>query len=244
MSRAVSCAEVAGFPNAKGITGGETRLRVFSRPGFPANMSPQYIPAGRTSIVKKGRSEFQMQTEYAGIPHPRITTTIFSEGQVLHKIEKVLEKDIETIEEMHQIEDIIKAQHLEVSKVIRERGVPASPGNDIVSKPDDNPTERIRQLEVVEQVFRITSDGKIADSNKITREFKNLFKHILKELPQMIMVFAALPGQSGHREEGIYEIEPGRILLASKGDTFFLILIKSGTPYETVAAPLKAILNI
>ena len=92
-------------------------------------MAPQYIPAGRTSVVKKGKSEFQLQTEYAGNPQPRVTTTIFSEGRVLHKVEKMISRSVTTIEEMHHIEDIIKSQHLEISKIIREKGLPSVPAS-------------------------------------------------------------------------------------------------------------------
>jgi len=207
-------------------------------------MAPQYIPAGRTSIVKKGKSEFQLQTEYAGSPQPRVTTTIFAEGRVLHKIEKAIEKAVASIDEMHQIEDIIKSQHLEISKIIRDRGLPTAPKSVAGSPQEKTRSQRIREMLEIERVFRITSEGKIADDSQITGEFKKLFKHVLRELPQMMAVFASLPGNPDRREEGIYEIERGRILLASTGVEFYLILIQPGTDYDAVAGRLKDILDI
>ncbi len=207
-------------------------------------MASKYIPAGRTSIVTKGKTKFQLQTEYAGIPRPRITTTIFSEGQVLHKVEKVISDEVDTIEVMHQVEDVIKAQHLEISKVIRERGLPSAPESIIGSPQEKTRSENIAQLDDVEHVFRITADGKIANDRKITGQFKKMFKHVIRELPQMIMVFASLPGKADRREEGIYEIEDGRILLASTGVEFFLILVKPGTAYDSIAPRLKEILDL
>lgn len=207
-------------------------------------MASKYIPAGRTSIVTRGKTKFQLQTEYAGLPKPRITTTIFSNGQVLHKVEKSISRGVDTIEEMHQVEDVIKAQHLEISSVIRERGLPSAPESIIGTPSEKTRSENIARLEQVEHVFRITSDGKIADERMTTGPFKKLFKHVIRELPQMIMVFASLPGNDDRREEGIYEIEEGRILLASTGVEFFLILVKSGTPYESIAPRLKEILDI
>jgi hypothetical protein len=207
-------------------------------------MAAQYIPAGRTSLVKKGKTAFQLQTEYASIPRPRVTTTIFTEGRVLHKIEKPIDKDIATVEEMHRVEDIIMAQHLEVSKIIHERGLPTVPESVAGTFLERTRSESISQLPEVERVFRITSDGKIADDSQITRKFKKLFKHILKELPEMIMVFASMPGEPGRREEGIYELEAGRILLASTGVEFFLILVKPDSHYDAIAGPLKKILDI
>lgn len=206
-------------------------------------MSGQYIPAGRTSIVKRGKSEYQLQTEYARLPHPRITTTIFSQGQVLHKVEKSLDQEIESIEHMHRVEEVIKAQHLEISKIIRERGLPTTP------PPPRDPaqarlrSDRIGQLDGVERVYLITGDGKIVGSQETTKQFQKLFKHVFKELPEMLKVFAALPGSGNRREEGIYEVEPGRILMASTGVEFYLILIRPESNYETLAGQLAAILR-
>jgi len=207
-------------------------------------MAQQYIPAGRTSIVKKGKTAFQLQTEYAASPRSRVTTTIFSDGRVLHKIEKTIEFPVSSIEEMHRVEDIIKAQHLEVSSIIREQGLPSKPESQKGTPAVKTRSQQIGQLEEVEMVVRITPEGKIAEDRNISSEFKKLFKHIVRELPQMIRVFASMPGQPDKREDGIYELEEGRILLASTGVEFFLILVKPGTPYPETADRLRKILEI
>ena len=206
-------------------------------------MSGQYIPAGRTSIVKWGKSEFQLQTEYARHPHPRITTTIFAQGQVLHKVEKSLEKEIETIEQMHRAEDVIKAQHSEISKIIREKGLPTAPPPPRDPEQSKLRSDRIGLLDGVERVYVITADGKIIGNQETTRQFQKMFKHVFRELPEMLKVFAALPGSGNRREEGIYEVEPGRILMASTGVEFYLILIRAECDYETLANQLAAILR-
>ena len=59
----------------------------------------QFIPAGRTSLVNKDGSSIQIQTEYAFRPYPRVTTTILDNGRVLHKVERKLNKGIDSIEE-------------------------------------------------------------------------------------------------------------------------------------------------
>ena len=68
-------------------------------------MVERYIPAGRTSLVKTGSGSLQLQTEYAYHPYPRITTAIQSSGQVLHKVEKRLAKEIGSIEEQQRMKD-------------------------------------------------------------------------------------------------------------------------------------------
>lgn len=80
-----------------------------------------YIPAGRTSLVKRGGKDLQVQTEYAYRPYPRITTTILNGGQVLHKLEKKLERPIESIEEQNLAEAVIKKQHSEVVALISDK---------------------------------------------------------------------------------------------------------------------------
>lgn len=207
-------------------------------------MAAQFIPSGRTSIVKSGETELQMQTEYAARPQPRVTTTIFSKGQVLHKVEKTIGKEIESIEEMHRIEDIIKAQHLEISKIIRAKGLPTVPESRIGLAPDKTRSERLRDLPEIEQVFLVTFDGQITENKSVTGQFKKMFKHVFKELPNMIMVFGELPGPNFRREQGLYEIEEGRILLASTGIDFYLILIKADTPYDAIAPKIKRILDL
>jgi hypothetical protein len=207
-------------------------------------MSSQYIPSGRTSIVKCGEAEFQLQSEYARIPHPRVTTTIFSDGRVLHKIEKKVDKEVTTIEEMHEVEDVIKAQHLEVSKVLREEGLPSHPASRFGQTDKKIRSDQIRDLPSVEKVYLVTGEGKLAGDRSVTKEFKKMFKHVLRELPNMVSVFAELPGHGNNREEGIYEIEPGRIIMASTGVEFFLILVKSGTPYDKVAPQISGILGL
>ncbi|MEE9442217.1 MAG: hypothetical protein V3V99_06075 [candidate division Zixibacteria bacterium] len=207
-------------------------------------MSSQYIPSGRTSIVKRGEAEFQLQTECAIIPHPRVTTTIFSKGQVLHKIERTIDKEVTSIEEMHEVEDIIKAQHLEVSKILREEGLPSQPASRFGQADKKIRSDQIRDLPSVEKVYLVTGEGKLVGNRKVTKEFKKMFKHVLRELPNMIGVFAELPGHGHNREEGIYEIELGRILLASTGVEFFLILLKPETPYDIIAPQISGILNL
>lgn len=206
-------------------------------------MSSQYIPAGRTSVVRKGKTEFQLQTEYAEIPRPRVTTTIFSQGQVLHKMEKTIEGKITSLEEMHFVEDMIKTQHLEVSKVIRERGLSAAASRAGSVSPHRTRLERIGSLEPVDRAFLVSADGKISGDRPIVREFKGSFKHIVKALPDLVNVFAPLPGPGSLREEGIYEVEPGRILLVSTGVEIYLVLVRLGTEYQAIAPRLREILS-
>jgi hypothetical protein len=157
-------------------------------------------------------------------------------------MEKTIDRNITSIEEMHEVEDIIKAQHFEVSKIIRERGLPTAVTKTAGASPYRTRLEQIGRLEAVERVFLVSTEGKISGDRVTIREFKGAFKHIVKALPDLISVFAPLPGPGKRREEGVYEVEPGRILLVSTGVEIYLILVRLGTDYETIAPQLKEIL--
>jgi hypothetical protein len=206
-------------------------------------MAGQFIPAGRTSIVNKGGVDYQLQTEYARHPHPRITTSIFTQGQVLHKIERPLETDIDSLEEMHAVEDIIKKQHQEVATIIREKGLSRHAEQSLKRSEEKIRSSRIASLPEVEKVYLVTSEGKLTGDKQVTKQFGNLFRHVLKGLPELLKVFTELPGAGHTKEEGLYEIEPNRLLLASTGAEFFLILLKPGTDYSKLSPQIQKIIS-
>ncbi len=203
-------------------------------------MAGPFIPSGRTSTVTKGNEVYQLQTEYARQPHPRVTTSVSVQGRVLHKIERALEAEVDSIERMHEVEDVIKAQHLEVSRIVRETEAPD--GRAAAPIEGKIRSEEVRRLAEVERVYLVTADGDLIGDRQTTAQFKKLFKHLLKELPEMLNVFSALPGPGHRREGGIYEVEAGRIYLASTGAEFYLILVYPGTVFAHIEGKLKRIL--
>ncbi|HHI02853.1 MAG TPA: hypothetical protein ENL22_04980, partial [candidate division Zixibacteria bacterium] len=79
-----------------------------------------YIPAGRTSRIVQGSTEIQIQTEFASRPNPRLTTSIFSKGQVMHKVEQELQSQITSFEDKIRVEDKLRKQHFEVLKTLKD----------------------------------------------------------------------------------------------------------------------------
>jgi hypothetical protein len=205
-------------------------------------MAGSFIPAGRTSVVKKGDVAFQLQTEYARLPRPRVTTSVSLNGRILHKIEKDLSAEIDSLDRMHEVEDIIKTQHLEVAKVLRETPLSREPETHPQPIEGKIRSEEVRKIEGVERVFLVTPDGELIGDRQTTAQFRKLFKHLIKELPEMLKVFSALPGPGRRREDGIFEVDPGRILLVSTGAEFYLILIRQGTPFSSLEGKLRKIL--
>lgn len=196
-----------------------------------------YIPAGRTSLVKKGDAKLHLQTEYAARPYPRITTTVLNSGRVLHKVEKKLDKPVETIEEQQRIENAIKQLHRDVTVVIKKLGSTASlglPEKEPVPDPVKPLPDRIQEIRGVQRVFTLDSSGSFIGSEQGS-QFKKEFGKILKSLGDLMEIFSILPGGSSNREKGVYEVERDKIYFVSMGDAFYFVTIDRvyrGTNYE------------
>jgi len=190
--------------------------------------SGDLIPTGRTSLVKKGTTPIQVQTEYALRPAPRLTTTILKSGQVLHKVERTLDQPISSIEEKNQMEFAIRKQHAEVLAIIEsDKPVgeaapekPAEPSKELTTR------ERIEQVPGVSRLYRLDNEGNFIDAN-ISEEFKRTFSSVFKNMTELISIFSQVPGVGISREEGVYEIERDSLYLISTGLEMYFFNIES-----------------
>ena len=179
----------------------------------------------------------QLQTEYAYHPYPRITTTIQSAGQVLHKVEKRLEKEIGSIEEQQRMEDIMKRQHTEVEAIVRRQPGPLQPKAPAVTEAapvsetmesdqrSKSIKELLRELPGVEHIFRLDNSG-IFHSDAVSDQFKKSFGPVFKGLHELLMLFDEMPGQGARRRRGIYEVQRDRLYLISTGDECLFVTVK------------------
>ncbi|MBN2226339.1 MAG: hypothetical protein JW763_03145 [candidate division Zixibacteria bacterium] len=203
-----------------------------------------YIPAGRTSRTMYGRVELQIQTEYAFRPGPRLTTSIFSKGQIIHKIEQELPQPITSIEDKSKVETLLLRQHKQVMEIIgsdefedilRNR----LPAKDLPPPRPKSLPERLKSIGGVAGIYAIDNDGNFLNPH-ITSGFKRQFKAVFKHLHELLSVFTELPG--GRREDGVYEVERDRLYLVSTGSGCFFVLTTpaDGVNYEkALASTLK-----
>lgn len=203
------------------------------------------IPTGRTSLVKHGSTQLQIQTEYAYRPSPRITTTVQRSGQVVQKIERSLEKPIATLEEKDLMEVTIRKQHAEVIEIIQrgsqripipaefQAGAPAVrlPAPKVSEERPYPETEAVppmmAQLEALpgqHRVYRLDNEGNFLNA-AISKEFQKAFKPIFKNLRELIQVFSEIPGIGLTRETGVYEIDRNAIYLVSTGLEIYFFCI-------------------
>ncbi|NIN01509.1 MAG: hypothetical protein GTO24_26475 [candidate division Zixibacteria bacterium] len=79
------------------------------------------LPGGLASEASFEDTKYCVQTEFAQRPNPRITTTIWINGEVLDKVENAWDRLPQTEEDRKEIEMVLKRQHQEVLENIKER---------------------------------------------------------------------------------------------------------------------------
>jgi len=185
------------------------------------------IPTGRTSLVKKGTTPIQVQTEYALRPAPRVTTTILKSGQVLHKVERTLEKPIESIEEKNQMEFTIRKQHAEVLAIIEggQNKVVEAETPPIEALKELTTEERLAQIPGIVRIYRLDNEGHFADANT-SEEFKRAFSGVFKSMHELLAIFTQVPGVGICRERGVYEVERDGLYLVSTGSEMYFFCVE------------------
>ncbi len=204
-----------------------------------------YIPTGRTSRILRGSTELQIQTEYASRPNPRLTTSVFSGGKVVHKIEQELGLPISSQEDMLKAEGLLRKQHSQVIEVIDSEDFETylSKHSNVRHESEQTAStifDRLNSLVEVEKVFRIDNGGEF-ESESISGEFRKRFSAIFKNLRELIEIFQRLPG--GKREGGIYAIEQGRLYLLSTGYECYFILTNSNLDSIELEKKIQSVIN-
>ncbi len=228
----------------------------------------KYIPTGRTSLVKKDGADLQIQTEYAYRPYVRLTTTIIHNGQVLHKLERKLDKPIESFEEQAVMENRMKKQHAEVVAIIKENNATS-----ILQKSDSQPIpiaeqktpqaetkekivppviqeqsemseltaiDRFKRIDGVKYVYHLNINGEFV--NKIESDhFKKSFSTVFKSTVELKEIFVLIPGVTFSRECGVYEVERNKLFLVSTGDDLYFVLLENPSSDIEYENELKSI---
>ncbi len=193
-----------------------------------------YIPVGRTSVVRRGQTDLQVQTEYAPRPYPRITTTVLNGGRVLHKIEKKLDEPIRSQEEQLRAQRVIQQQHADVTTLLESQST-ILPGKTNASKkpspagessaPARSLTERLAAINGIQRIYQLDNDGNFI-GNGSSDQFKRAFAPVYKHMHDLISVFVQLPGNNNRREQGVYEIARDKLYMVSTGKEFYFVAVK------------------
>ena len=203
-----------------------------------------FIPAGRTSMVKKGDMQLQVQTEYAQRPAPRITTTILNSGQVVNKIERSLDHEISSLDEQARVEVALKRQHQEVIGILQEQPTEAvTAARNAIEGAAGESAERLLLIPGVQKVYALDTEGNFF-SDSGSREFEQSFAPIFRSVRELMNVFSALPGSESERESGVYEVERDRLYFASVGNECYFIIVRRVNVTTNYEHEIKAALEI
>lgn len=192
-------------------------------------MTPDdFIPVGRTSLVKRGVTSLQVQTEYASRPYPRVTTTVLNSGQVIQKVERKLEHAVETLDEQSRIEAAIQQQHGEVLALI-EKEAPVEKCGLVEHKPHESAPhsmyDRLTSVVGLQCLYRLGADGAFVSNNE-SKQFRKTFAPVFKDLQQVIDIFPLMPGEKGVRQKGVCEIEHDRLYFMSAGSECYFVAVQ------------------
>jgi hypothetical protein len=205
----------------------------------------QFIPAGRTSSVKRGNTLLQVQTEYAHRPNPRITTTILDNGRVLHKVERGLENAISSLEEQRKVESTLIRQHAEVLAIIQKDSPDPSASKqagEVAVEVEPPVLDRIKAVPGVQSVIEMENDGAFT-SPELTIELQNQFGFIFKNLRELMELFERVPGVGVTRRQGVYEIERDRLYFMSSGTECYFVVVRRVNVTTQYEQELKAIVH-
>lgn len=214
------------------------------------NGNIQFIPAGRTSNVKRGNTLLQVQTEYAQRPSPRITTTILDNGRVLHKVERALDKVISSVDEQRRAESTLMKQHAEVLAIIQNDAHPVAPqtaveksepSKEMIIETEPLPVyDQIKAIPGVQSVIQMENDGTFT-SPELTIEFQKQFGFVFKNLRELMELFERVPGVGITRRTGVYEIERDRLYFVSSGTTCYFVVVRRVNVTTQYEQELKAV---
>jgi hypothetical protein len=186
-----------------------------------------------------------VQTEYAHRPNPRITTTILDNGRVLHKVERQLDRTIESLEEQRKTEVTLVRQHTEVMSIIQNDPSAVNESKFPSPEPIDvsplSAHDRIKAIPGVQMVIQMENDGTFS-SPEMTMEFQKQFAFVFKNLRELLELFERVPGVGVVRRQGVYEVERDRLYFVSCGDECFFVVIRRVNVTTQYEQELRAVL--
>jgi hypothetical protein len=206
--------------------------------------SEDYIPVGRTSLAKNGNVSYQVQTEYASRPFPRVTTTVLDNGRVIQKIEQRLDRPVESLAEQSHAEALIRQQHSEVMAIIQKD--PSAKKRRVFDycelEVENAPLhKRLSTIPGFQHIYRLNPDGSFLNE-KVARQFKKAFSSIFKQLQQIMELFPLIPGGLMERQRGVYEVLRDRLYFISAGSECYFVTVRQSIKEVNFEAVIQKLL--
>ena len=199
-----------------------------------------FIPPGRLSVHKHGGKTFQIQTEFAPRPHPRVTTSVVLDGRIVHKLDRAWEADVESEAERKDLESFLAEQHRQALELVQARAeeylntppLPrTAPGYPAPSF-RDSMVEVLSSLPFASAVYEFDGEGKIV----FERNFRDIVGEWDREFEMLGELVTALPNiiRVGCFQHGCCWFPAENIIMFSVNNRRFAVLTEPSGSIEEI----------
>jgi hypothetical protein len=150
------------------------------------------IPQGKLGSFRLGEKLFQVQTEFAQRPRPRVTSSVVLDGRIVHKTDLEWDGDLSNPDEYTALDALIAEQHKSTLAIVRERAeeflAPASPTpvEDGYPEPTfrDTIEEVLRTVDYTIAFYEFDSEGEIV--------YRSTFRDVVADWEREFEAISAL----------------------------------------------------
>jgi hypothetical protein len=196
-------------------------------------------PAGISSYLTWKEKQLYLQTEFALRPHPRITTTVSCEGEVIHKAEEVWEGGLRREEDKKQIEALIRKQHKRVRFMVQNKAqeILAS----YMPKPLPIFWEQLSQMEGIENILAFDQEGKVLYQEKESETSKKITENIISTI--QLANFLSQVSKLGTLKRSTLSIENFKVIIFHRRDNYFAVHLNKEKETEEVISRIENVLS-
>lgn len=125
--------------------------------------------------MEKEDKVFQIQTEFYHRPHPKITSTVILDGEIINKVDTPWQEKLTTDEDLKKIEKALRKQHQSITQTIENKVAKVSK-----THPKETPLmkswKRLSRVEGIENLVVADAQGEILYPETKSRKMKAILK--------------------------------------------------------------------
>ncbi len=204
------------------------------------------LPGGLASEASFEDAKYCVQTEFAQRPNPRITTTIWINGEVIDKVENAWDRLPQTEEDRNEIEKFLRRQHQQVLENIKgRRGELDSPG--LQNKPIQASEEGLRpkveeELSKTDGVFGwvIVSEGESVEADYVSQQQKRGSQDIVRSVKSFCSLLSSVT-RLGNFAGGILEVPRSCMVFMPLKNQLLAIQLDPKVDFRKLIEKIKSI---
>jgi len=197
-----------------------------------------YIAQGKLSSYQKADKLFQIQTEFAQRPRPRVTSSVVLDGRTIHKTDKEWQGDLSSEDGRAELDAFIAAQHKLTLQIIESRAAEFldAPPATAAGGGYDAPTILETIEEVLQTVPYVIGLYEFDDAGAIThrRNYRDVVANWDREFAALGALVFGLPNiiRVGDFRYGLVRFGAENLITARIGNRAFGILTDPSATVE------------